>query len=77
MTDVFCRDCKWISRRPDGDVSTGAACLHQASVASVHLVTGEVYGGYMTAEDMRSARPNAWRQAYCGLNGTLFEPREP
>lgn len=77
MTDVLCRDCKWIGRRPDGSVSPGASCLHRASVAGVHLVTGEVYGGYMLAEDMRSARPNAWRQAYCGLNGTLFEPREP
>lgn len=73
MTDVLCRDCKWMGRRPDGSVSTGVSCLHPASLAVVHLVTGEVYGGYMLAGDMRSARPNAWRQTYCGLDGTLFE----
>ena len=79
MTDVFCKDCKWLGTGHRGSLGNGTICHHPASlVTGPDLVTGLRWDeGYLTAEVMRSGRPDAaWRQTYCGLDGTLFEPLE-
>lgn len=78
-SERLCRDCKWIDWQPESPYSPrGAACLHAAAkVCGVHAVTGEEVVGQLGADDMRSRFLYPWRQTYCGLDGDLFEAREP